>query len=284
MSAILFGLLRQGAGATLSEHFSWFHLVPGFDHQSAIGHSLGLATPSDAAYLLAAWTMVAIVLGFALLARMGLQAALAKEGNERYLPDSGLSLRNIGEVLTEGLYNMVHGVLGEKETQNFFPLIAAFFTYVLFSNLMGFIPGFGPVTGNFSSNFALGMTSFLAFNYAGLSRDPVGYVKHLAGPVALLAPVFLVLESVSLCIRPISLTFRLTVNIFVDHLLQSIAQQIGDGILGFIGMVAFPIPFYFLGLLVCFIQAFIFSLLSTVYVSMSLPHAEHHDEHHNAHH
>lgn len=262
------------------EHFSWFQLIPGFDHESSVGKSMGLHEVGDAAFIPTAWAMVLVVLGFAGLARMGLESAKARQGTDKYLPDSGLSFRNIGEVLTEGLYNMVHGVLGEKETKNFFPLIASFFTYIFFSNIVSFIPGFGPITGNFSSNLALGLVSFLAFNYAGFSRDPVNYLKHLAGPIAVLMPVFFALETLSLCIRPLSLTFRLTVNIFVDHLLQMIARQIGSGFLGVVGEVLAPVPLYFLGLLVCFMQAFVFALLSTIYVSMSVPHGEHHDAHH----
>jgi len=271
-------------GQLLQISFSWFQLIPGFGHDSSVGKSLHLANPGDAKYIPAAWAMTVLIIGFAVLVRMGLEKAKARPGTEKYLPDSYITMRNLGEILTEGLYNMVRGLLGDKETKNFFPLIASFFTYIFFSNLMGFIPGFLPVTGNFSSNFALGLLSFLVFNYAGLSRDPIGYFKHLAGPMLALMPVLFVLETFSLFIRPISLTFRLTVNIFVDELLKEIAREMGHGLFGILGQLLIPIPLYFLGLLVCFIQAFIFALLSNIYVSMALPHAEHHGDTHNAHH
>jgi len=276
----LLSVLLPRHGVAVSEHFSWFQLIPGFGHDSSVGHSMGLHNPGDAAFIPTAWAMVVLILSFAVLARMGLESAKSRAGTDKYLPDAGLSFRNLGEVLTEGLYNMVLGVLGEKETKNFFPLIASFFTYIFFSNMVSFIPGFGPVTSNFSSNMALAIVSFLTFNYAGLSRDAAGYIKHLLGPIALLMPVFFVLEVVSLFIRPLSLSFRLTVNIFVDHLLQMIARQIGGGFLGVLGEVLLPVPLLFLGLLVCFMQAFVFSLLSTIYVSMSVPHGEHQDAHH----
>ncbi len=284
----MIGLLLGGFGAgslpkAMMSGFSWFQLIPGFGHDSSVGHALHLSNPSDAYYIPTAWFMVVVVLGFAVLARMGLERAKARPGLERLLPDEGLTFRNLGEILSDGLYGMVKGVIGPKETKNFFPLMASFFTYILFANFASFIPGFTPVTDNFSSNFALGVISFLAFNYAGLSRDPVGYVKHLAGPIIALAPAFLVLETLSLFIRPLSLTFRLTVNIFVDHLLQGIARDIGGSFLGVVGMILLPIPLYFLGVLVCFVQAFVFSLLSTIYVSMSLPHGDHGDGHDDGH-
>lgn len=274
----LVGLALSGMLRPMASGFSWFQLVPGFGPDGGVGEALHLTHPADAAHIPTAWFMVAVVLGFAGLARMGLERAKARPGLERLLPDEGVTFRNLGEMLTDGLHGMVLGVIGPKETKNFFPLMASFFTYILFSNLASFIPGFLPVTDNFSSNLALGATSFLVFNYAGLSRDPVGYFKHLAGPILALAPAFLVLETLSLFIRPMSLSFRLTVNIFVDHLLQGIARDIGGGFLGTLGMILVPIPLYFLGLLVCFVQAFVFSLLSTIYVSMSLPHGDHHDD------
>lgn len=286
MSGALAGMksILPSAVRPMISGFNWFQLIPGFDADSSVGHSLHLAHPGDAAFIPMAWAMTVLVLAFAVLARMGLESAKARQGIEKFLPDEGLSFRNMGEMLAEGIYGMVESNLGPKETKNFFPLIAAFFTYILISNLCGFIPGLGPVTGNFSSNLALAILSFLTFNWAGLSRDPVGYLKHLAGPVALLMPAFFVLESVSLLIRPMSLTFRLTVNMFVDHLLQGIARQMGTN-LGIVGEVLFPVPLYFLGLLVCVVQAFIFSLLSTIYVSLSLPHGDHgdHGDHNHGH-
>jgi F-type H+-transporting ATPase subunit a len=267
----------------LSGGFNWFQLIPGFDSNSSVGQSLGLHHPSEAAFIPMAWGMVALVLGFAVLARMGLEQAKARQGINKFLPDEGISARNLGEMLTDGLYGMVEANLGAKEAKNFFPLIASFFTYILVSNLCGFIPGLGTVTSNLSSNLALAFVSFITFNWAGLSRDPVGYAKHLAGPVAALMPVFFVLETVSLCIRPISLTFRLSINMIVDHMLQGIARNLGGEFLGIIGEILLPVPLYFLGLLVCFIQAFIFSLLSTIYVSMSLPHGGSDAHGHDAH-
>jgi F-type H+-transporting ATPase subunit a len=98
------------------------------------------------------------------------------------------------------------------------------------------------------------------------------------GPILILSPAFLILETISLLVRPVSLTVRLGVNISVDHLLQGIARTLGDTFLGVVGAATLPVPLYFLGLLVCVVQAFVFALLTTIYVSLSVAHA---DEHHH---
>ncbi len=274
----LLGLLLAGTSGAQASGFSWYQLLPGFGDGGEAGHALGLHDAHEAFLVPTAWAIVVLLLGFAFVARMGIQRALAKGGTAAYVPDAGLTVRNTFEIVIEWLYDLVAGMVGKTEAKAFFPLVGTLFFYVLISNLSGFIPGFLPATENFSHNLALALCVFVVFNYAGLSRQGFGYIKHLAGPVALLAPAFLVLETVSLLIRPISLTVRLSVNIFVDHLLQTIVRGLGDSFLGFLGAAILPIPIYFLGLLVCVVQAFVFALLTTIYISLSVAHA---DEHHH---
>lgn len=279
--SLLAAILARTSGAYASG-FSWFQLLPGMTGEHGLGESLGLRDPHEAFFLPTTWTLVVVLLGLAFLGRRGLDRARARPAAERYLPDSGFSLRNLFEIVTAFLWNMLESNLGRQEARAFFPLVGALFSYILLANLSGFIPGVLPPTDNFSSNFALAVTVFVVFNYAGLARNGLGYLKHLAGPVWWLAPAFFVLETVSLLIRPLSLTIRLTVNIFVDHMLQTIARDLG-GLMGVIGAVVLPVPLYFLGLLVCVIQAFIFALLTTIYISQSVAHPDHgdgHDSHH----
>lgn len=273
----LLGLYAAATSSAQASNFSWYQMVPGFEDGGSVGTALGLHDGHGAFVILTAWGIVFALLGAAFIARMSLQSALAKGGNAAFVPDSGLSIRNIFEVILEWQYDLIHGMIG-KETKNFFALIATLFLYVLASNLSGFIPGHLPPTENFSHNLALAICVFLVFNYAGLSRQGFGYIKHLAGPILVLSPAFLVLETISLLVRPVSLTVRLGVNISVDHLLQGIARTLGDSFLGVVGAATLPVPLYFLGLLVCVVQAFVFALLTTIYVSLSVAHA---DEHHH---
>ncbi|MDP2317699.1 MAG: F0F1 ATP synthase subunit A [Pseudomonadota bacterium] len=274
----LLGLLLAGTSGAQASSFSWYQLIPGFGQGGEVGHALGLHDAHEAFLIPTVWGIVALLLGLAFVARLGVQRALAKGGTAAYVPDAGLTVRNVFEIIVEWLYDLVAGMVGKTEAKAFLPLIATLFLYVLFSNLSGFIPGVLPATENFSHNLALALCVFVVFNYAGLSRQGFGYIKHLAGPVALLAPAFLLLETISLLIRPISLTVRLSVNIFVDHLLQTIVRGLGDSFLGFLGAAVLPVPIYFLGLLVCVVQAFVFALLTTIYISLSVAHS---DEHHH---
>lgn len=273
----LLGLYAAATSSAQASNFTWYQLVPGFADGGSVGTALGLHEGHGAFVILTAWGIVVALLGAAFIARMQLQSAMAKGGTAAFVPDSGLSIRNIFEVILEWQYDLIHSMIG-KETKHFFPLIATIFLYVLASNLSGFIPGHLPPTENFSHNLALALCVFIVFNYAGFTRQGFGYIKHLMGPILILSPAFLVLETISLLVRPVSLTVRLGVNISVDHLLQGIARTLGDTFLGVVGAATLPVPLYFLGLLVCVVQAFVFALLTTIYVSLSVAHA---DEHHH---
>jgi len=289
ISSLLASLATRGLGAVVGS-FSWFQLLPGFGDGS-VAHALGIhigADDHDPSFTIpTAWAVVALILVLALFARMGLERAKASGGMEAMVPESGLSARNLFEVVIEWLFGLMETTIGNrKEALAFFPLVGTIFVYVLVSNLVGFIPGVLPATEDISHNLALALTVFLVFNYAGLSRNGFGYIKHLAGPVAAIAPVFFLLESFSLLVRPISLTFRLSVNIFVDHLLAGIVRGLGSEFLGFLGGAILPVPLFFLGLLVCVVQAFVFALLTTIYISLSVAHDDHghgHDGHDHDH-
>src|SRR5262249_6039085 len=112
---------------------------------------------------------------------------------------------------------------------------------------------------------------FVMFNYYGFRDQGLGYLEHMAGPMLILAPLIFPIEVISTCVRVLTLSIRLMVNIAVDHLL---AAQ-------FIGLVALfvPVPVYILGVLVCLIQGLVFSLLAAVYIALA---TEGHDESHGA--
>lgn len=275
VETVLRSAALQFARGSMSD-FSWFQFLPGMTGEHNLGEQLHLATPRDVMFIPTTWAIVGFILLLAGFARMSLQSAMSRPGTDKYLPDAGLSLRNFFEMIIEFIADLMKANLGEREMRAFFPLVGGLFVYILFANFSGFIPGLRPPTDNLSSNFAMAITVFLVFNYAGLSRNGFGYIKHLGGPVIWLAPVFFVLESVSLLIRPLSLSMRLTVNIFVDHLLQAIARGLGTDLLGVVGAIVLPVPLYFLGLLVCSVQAFVFALLTIIYISQSVAHEEGH--------
>ncbi len=178
-------------------------------------------------------------------------------------PAPRFSLTAFVELVLELVLGLAKDNCG-RNYRGFLPLLCALFFSVLFSNLSGLIPGFPPSTGNFSMNLSLGMFVFFAYNWAGVREHGVAYIKQFMGPFLVLAPLLTIIELISHCSRPLSLAFRLTGNIFGDHLLL----EIFSGILP----ALFPVLLLFFGLLVACVQSFVFTLLTAVYISMAVSH------------
>lgn len=125
-----------------------------------------------------------------------------------------------------------------------------------------------PPSDNINSNAGIAIASFLVFMWVGLSRDFAGFIKHLAGPSLFLVPLLFPIEVLSLLVRPVTLMVRLTANMFGDHKVYTVVSDLVP--------IVIPMPLLVLAAFVSLVQAFIFSLLSTVYIGMSLPHDDHH--------
>ncbi len=286
MIGSLLGALLPHALTPMVSSFSWFQLIPGFGHGDHLAHSLGMHEQEALTAIATTWLVVGLVLVFALVARTQLTAVMARAGTDKYIADDRLTARNTAEVLVQGLYTLFSGTLTHKDVDRFFPFLASIFTYIFCNNLIGFIPGLPPATENFSSNLAMALTVFVVFNVAGVARNGFGYIKHLAGPKLpfWLIPVTVLvfaIELFGLFLRPYTLTVRLSANIFADHLVASIIRELGatavdNPAIQAILAIALPLPFFALGLLVCFVQAFVFTLLSTIYLGLAVAHDDGH--------
>jgi F-type H+-transporting ATPase subunit a len=227
------------------EHgFSWVQEIPG----------LMQLEPHTATALL---VMVGLLL-FALRARQQLAAAGAQAA-----PGEGFSARNVGEVITEFISNLSESVIGH-DGPKYVPLFGSLFLFILGSNLIGLIPGFTPPTDNFNVTLALGVISFMAYNYYGIRAHGLAYLKQFMGPLLLLAPLMIVVELFSHLFRPASLAIRLYGNMFADHLLLGIFTDLTK--------LLIPVVFYLLGTFVSLVQALVFTLLTMVYVGLAISH------------
>ncbi|HEY0077168.1 MAG TPA: F0F1 ATP synthase subunit A [Pyrinomonadaceae bacterium] len=160
----------------------------------------------------------------------------------------------------------------------YFPVIATFGLLILVSNLMPLFPGLMPPTASTSVTFALGISSFVYYNYIGIRENGLfGHLRHFAGPVLFIAPLMFPIELISNFVRPISLGVRLFGNIFGD-------EQVAATISGLAPWVV-PVVLMPLSVFVAFMQTFIFILLSMIYIG-EVSHAAHdeHGEHHSAEH
>lgn len=207
-----------------------------------------------------------LLIGFALLANRRLAAAQAS--GDALVPDEGLSIRNLAELLVGGIGGLARGVIGER-ARPVVGVFGSFFAFILISNAMGLVPGFAPPTSNFNITFALGVASFLSFNYIGIKDQGLrSYLAHFAGPVWWLAVLMFPLEIIGVFVRPVSLGLRLFGNMTGDHLVLEIFTDLTK--------VVIPVIFYFFGTLVSVLQAFVFTLLTIIYVSLSMGHGDHH--------
>jgi F-type H+-transporting ATPase subunit a len=259
------------------EHFSWFGLLPGFGHDVGpfFAENVGEAHHHAVQLLPATWMVFFILTAIALVARRGLRKAQAQGGTKQYIPADNFGARNLMEIFIDGLLGQFESVLGSRKlAKTYLPLMGTLFFFILLCNLLGLIPGFLPPTSDTSTNWGMAAVVFFVFNIAGLRANGFGYIKHLAGPklgysMFVITMLIFVLETVGLFVRPFSLQLRLLANMSGDHLVFGI----------FSDLVPLFVPVIFLGLalFVSFVQAFVFTLLSVVYVGLAV--APHEGEH-----
>lgn len=189
------------------------------------------------------------------------------------VPEGKLSVAGFFEVIFDAVLNMMSEMMGEENARKYFPLIATLGVFIFLGNLMGLVAGLSPPTSNLNTGLGCAIIVFLVYNAGGFVEQGVGYIKHFMGPVALLAPLIFMIEIVSHAFRPISLSVRLTGNMTGDHIMLGVFGDLANDMLSVPFLL--PIPFLFLGLLVSTIQALIFCMLSSIYISLAVTHEEH---------
>lgn len=171
----------------------------------------------------------------------------------------------------EVIYTFLRGEASENighEGPKFLPFLGTLFIFILFSNLIGIIPGFESPTMNPSVPAGCAVLVFCYYNFMGFRQQGIlKYLAHFAGPIWWLAILMIPIELVSHLARPLSLTIRLTVNMLA-----------GDKVtLVFLRLTYLIAPAMFMGLhvFVSFLQAYVFALLTMIYLSETVPHEQH---------
>lgn len=257
-------------------HFTWMKkisiggepLVELMQHK--VGSTQFFTNADDAQTWLLSWFMCGMLLIGAMVARMGLTRAQGAGGTLQFVPDGTLTLRNGFELLTGALFGLCEDLLGRANAKKFFWLSAGLFIYILSANLLGVVPGMLPPTGSMNHNVGMAIVVLILFNGAGIKAQGIGgYLKHMWGPVWWLGVLIFFIELLSfVVVRPFGLSLRLTGNMFGDHQVLSIMSGLVP--------VVYPVIFLGLGMFVSVIQAFVFTLLSTIYIALAV---EHHDDH-----
>lgn len=180
--------------------------------------------------------------------------------------------------------NMGENAIG-KGYKEHMPLILTFFFFILISNVVGLIPSFKTPTGSLSVTWALSTISFVYFNYVGIkAKGGLGYIKSIApsGLPVVMVPVIWFFEVISLILRWLTLAVRLYGNMFAGHtilgifaLMTSIFLQCmihtGNALFGLppIAWMVLLVVMYVMECLVAFLQAYVFSILSAVYIGLA---------------
>jgi F-type H+-transporting ATPase subunit a len=221
-------------------------------------------------------------------------------------------VQNFAEWAVESLYDFLEGLLGKHLTARTFWFFGTVFFFVLVNNYMALIPGVGTVGFNLvdpqgntvgflpwmrGANADINMTAAMAFTFALLwfywaitEGGTKAFLAHLFAPkgkfsgvmLAVMVPVFLfvgVLEVVSIAIRPVALSFRLFGNIYGGEQTLEKLMALGPEWLAFLP----ALPFYFMELLVGFVQALVFTLLCAIFLKLICDHGDDHGPSHGAH-
>jgi F-type H+-transporting ATPase subunit a len=253
-----------------------------------IGHVFGLPFTNS---MVVTWVVALGLIGFAQIAT-------------RTMKEVPEGMQNFWEWMVESLHDFLEGIIGHHLVQKTFWFFATIFIFILFTNWIGLIPGFASIGwghqtaqgfvldqpwfrgGNADLNMTLAMSLvFFAcwLIWAVQELGPIGFLLELFAPKgettgmlkALMVVVFFAvgcLEIISILFRPVSLSFRLYGNIFAgENMLEAMATLVpGFGWL-------LPIPFYFMELLVGFVQALVFMLLTAVFTMLICQHEEGHE-------
>ena len=271
---------------SLPKHWSWFSLLPETWHDmlKSISMYAGgfisqlMGRPADEKWffgggfdVLHVWSFLFVVL---LLLGIGVSIYVSLKNTEQALiPESKPTLRNFAEIFIHGILTLMSSIMGEKNALYFLPLIGTCACIILFSNILGLIPGFLPPTDNLNTCAAMAAIIFVATHVYGVKKHGFkAYIKHFMGPIPAIAPLILLIELVSHVVRPLTLSIRLTANMFADHAV--LGAFLGLSAAAF--LLPFPVAVYVLGIIVSVVQTLVFCLLSMVYIGSAVEEHEHH--------
>ena len=178
-------------------------------------------------------------------------------------------LQDVLELVIEFFQGLLTDIIG-PEGKKYLPMVGTVGLFIFFSNILGLIPGFMSPTSKLNVTVGCALTVFVYYHYQGMkSQGVLKYLKHFMGPIPLLAPLMIPIELISHFSRPVSLSIRLFSNIFAEEVLIVVIASIIPYVL--------PLPFMALSLFTGLLQAFVFVLLSCIYISGAVAHAEEFD-------
>jgi len=202
-------------------------------------------------YVTYSWLAMIILIGTAVAVKSKLS-----------LVPSGV--QNFMEIFADFFLNTAESNIGHHYGEKFYPLLGTIFLYILTCNLFGLIPGFESPTSNINMTASMAIPVFLIYQFYGFKVHGLSYLKHFLGPIRSIPAIpFMIfmffLELIGHLVRPITLSVRLFGNMFAKHILLIVLAILAPAII--------PAAILFLGTLISFIQAYVFMLLTTLYLA-----------------
>lgn len=259
--------------------------------------------------IISTWIVMAVILIIGVFYRISVMKTLQELKNYPFkselLIPKAISIQNIFEMIIESINSINQNILGTKIADKYMVLLVSYFIFILFSNLLGYIPPFikyegqsliTPPTSDLSTTLALTLISVITYNLIAIKETGVkNWLEHFIFPIPyifkmgkektaifigiILLPLFLFLNIIDIFARTLSLSLRLFANIFSEHLMvEKFVEQIVENNVIFIKVFLYILTFFvmFLGLAASIIQALIFEVLSAIYIALYLPHDEGH--------
>lgn len=207
--------------------------------------------PNIPPYVSYSWLAMIILIG----------ASLALRGKLSLVPSG---LQNVMETFAEFSLNLSNSTIGHHWAEKFYPLIGTLLMYIALSNFMGLIPGFESPTSNINMTASMAIPVFLATHYYGIKVHGIKYLNHFLGPIRSIyaLPLMILMffiELIGHIVRPITLSVRLFGNMIAKHMILII--------LGILAPAIVPVVILGLGVLVSIIQAYVFILLTCLYLA-----------------
>jgi len=202
-------------------------------------------------YVTYSWLAMAVLIGTAAAVKSKLS-----------LVPSGL--QNLMEVFADFFMSTAESNIGHHYGEKFYPLLGTIFLYILVCNLFGLIPGFESPTSNINMTASMAIPVFFIYQFYGFKVHGIKYLKHFMGPIQSVAAIpfmmfMFVLEVIGHIVRPITLSVRLFGNMVAKHILLLV--------LAILAPIVVPSVILMLGTLISFIQAYVFMLLTTLYLA-----------------
>jgi F-type H+-transporting ATPase subunit a len=212
-----------------------------------------------------------LVMGFLLVVGLYITKKVSESKTALIIPSKKITLFGIFDFFLEAFVNFQDSIIG-VHNRKYTGFTGSVFIFLLAANFLGLVPGLPAITTTVWINVALALVVFFYFNILGVREQGFfGYLKHFGGPILWLAPFMFALEIFSTLLRILTLNLRLYWNISADHMvLEEFTKLLGWGI---------PAAVYFLGVFVSFMQSFVFTTLTMMYILLATQHVGGHEEH-----